>query len=171
MSRVFDEVELRFSCLVTRDWVLAGAREQSPGWRARDYRGGLSRPGREGPARRGSLDRPGGFSCRQPRSVQDRPVGVVLECNWLWLDTADLTNALVLSWATEMLGDRPFLRAGSHGVLRPQPDGLIQFDGHATRVGATAILELASWLCPSVLTRPRDAGSESRRLAARSRRV
>jgi hypothetical protein len=68
-----------------------------------------------------------------------------------------------------MLGDRPFLRDGSHGVFRPQPDGLIQFDGHATGVGATAIFELASWLCPSLLTRPAGSGSGSRRLAARSR--
>src|SRR5438309_1425445 len=50
-------------------------------------------------------------------------------------DTADLTIALLLSWATEMLGDRPFLRAGSHGVFRPQPDGLIQLDGLANDGG------------------------------------
>jgi hypothetical protein len=121
-------------------------------------------------ARRGSLDRPG--VQLSPATISSGPTRRGGPCmQLLWLDTADLTIALVLSGATEMLGDRPFLRAGSHGVFRPQPDGLIQFDGHATTVGATAILELASWLCPSVLTRPRDTGSGSRRPAARSRRV
>src|SRR5438067_11119702 len=84
-------------------------------------------------------------------------------------DTADLTIALLLSWATEMLGDRPFLRAGSHGVFRPQPDGLIQLDGLANKLGATAFLELAPWLCPSLLQRPPGTGSGSRRPAARRR--
>lgn len=85
-----------------------------------------------------------------------------------WLDTADLTIGHLER------GDRdarrlPFLRDGSHGGFRPQPDGLIQIDGHATGVGATAIFELASWLCPSLLKRPPDSGSGSRYLAARSK--
>jgi hypothetical protein len=42
---VFDEVELRFLWLATGDWALAGAREESPGLRARDCRGGAVKAG------------------------------------------------------------------------------------------------------------------------------
>jgi len=48
---------------------------------------------------------------------------------------------------------------GGHGVFRPQPDGFIQLLGPSIG-GATSIVELASWLCPSLL---------SRRLSARHR--
>ena len=70
-----------------------------------------------------------------------------------------------------MLGDRPFLRDGVRMVCcGHSQNGLIQIDGPATEVGATALLELAVWLCPSLLKPPPDPGSGSRRRAARRRR-
>ena len=47
-----DEVELRFFCLVTEIVVLAGRAEANPAGSELDEEG-LSRPGRERPARRG----------------------------------------------------------------------------------------------------------------------
>ena len=68
-----------------------------------------------------------------------------------------------------MLGDRPFLReAFAWSVPATVRTGSLKLDGHATR-GATAFLELASWLCPSFLKRPHDPGSGFPRLAARHR--
>ena len=64
--------------------------------------------------------------------------------------------------------DRPFLRIFCMVFIRPQPDGLIQLRW-PRHLGATALVGLASWLCPSLLKRPPGSGSGSRRLAARSR--
>jgi hypothetical protein len=144
-----------------------GARQGRPGARFRGIvpggRGGQGRPVRAAP--RGSLDGPG--VQLSPATIRPGPPS---GDRWLRLDTADLIIAQrSLSGAAERLGDRPFVRAGAHDGFRPQPDGLNQIDGHATGVGATAFFELASWLCPSLLTRPVFAGSGSRRLAARSR--
>jgi hypothetical protein len=114
-------------------------------------RGGQGRPVRA--ARRGSLDGPGGSVVASHNGVvRTAPLGGP----WLplWVGHSGPHQCSCLSWATEVLGDRPFLRVGSHGVLRPQPDGLTQIVGLATRVGATAGTGLASWLCPSLLKRP-----------------
>ena len=128
-------------------------------------RGGQGRPVRA--ARRGSLEGPGG-------SVVASHYGIGPPGGRSWLPlvgwtqrTSPLLN--VLSGVTEVLGDRPFLRDGVRMVCSGHSqNGLTQIDGHATR-GATAILELASWLCPSLLKRPPGTGSGSRHLAARSR--
>jgi hypothetical protein len=129
-----------------------------------DGRGRQGRPVRA--ARRGDLRARGLVAASHPRARTAPWVSPWPAYGWT---QRTFTIALTLSWTTEMLGDRPFLRAGSHGVFRPQPDGLIQLNGLATLVGAMAILELASWLCPSLLTRPPYAGCGSRRRAARSR--
>jgi hypothetical protein len=167
MSRVFDGVEVLFvSVLAARDVGLeTPVIECRRLFRASAGRGGQGRPVRAAP--RGSLEGPG-VQLSPATLGSDRPWGGPGCSFGGWTQrTSPLLN--VLSGATEMLGDRPFLRVGSHGVLRPQPDGLTQIDGPATKVGATAILELASWLCPSLLKRPPDTGSGFRRLAARSR--
>ena len=129
--------------------VSEGARQQGA-----VARGGQ---GRAEPARRGSLDRSHRlFSCRQPPSRR-----TAVRRSWLLGGQTQRTSPLrSFELGDRELGDRPFLRAGSHGVFRPQPDGLIQIVGHATEVGATAGIELASWLCPSLL-RPPPCGPHS----------
>ena len=41
----------------------------------------------------------------------------------------------------------------AHGVFRPQPGGLTQILGLARCWGATALVELAPWLCPNLSSR------------------
>src|SRR6185312_11614736 len=105
-------------------------------------------------ARRGALTA-SGVSCRQPSWM-----GTAGRRSWLLWDgwTQRTSPLLVLCWATEnsatgdsfaffaWCGAATARRAHSASTATPQ-------------WGATAFVELAPWLCPSLLKRPADTGS------------
>lgn len=100
VSRAFDGVDDCWPVGVHGDGVGVGARANAAVWipRNRQRMGGAVKAGAEGPARRGSLDGPGG-SVVASHHQTGPPAGAVLVCGGL--DTAGLIIALVLSWATE----------------------------------------------------------------------
>jgi hypothetical protein len=154
MSRVFDEVEGDFSCLCCDRHEYRGALEPPrPVPRDQIWTGGAVKAGPLGPPAGAALTAPMVKFCASHNGVLGPPQRSLVAHG---VGHSGPHHCARLSWATEVLGDRPFLRAGSHGVFRPQPDGLTQIVGHATKVGATAGTELASWLCPSLLRRPPD---------------
>jgi hypothetical protein len=106
--------------------------------------GGAVKAGPSGPPGGGALRAPG-VQLSPATLGSDRPLGGPGCSGGGWAQrTSPLLN--ILSGATEMLGDRPFLRDVVRMVCSGHSqNGLTQIDGHATR-GATAFLELASWL-------------------------
>jgi hypothetical protein len=85
------------------------------------------------------------------------------------VDTADLHQCARLSWATEGSATGHFFALVRMVCCGHSQTGSLNYTATPPLVGATAIFELASWLCPSRLRRPPYVGSGSRRLAARSR--
>jgi hypothetical protein len=163
MSRVFDEVDDRWSVVVGGVGVVGGARvsDHWPLPRSRQRVGGAVKAGPSGP--------PGGGALRAPRFQlspatlgPDRPLGG-RGCGWL--DTADLTIAQRLE-----RGDRDARRPAipsrrcSHGVFRPQSERAHSNrrprhkGGHGvTRARVLAVFELAQ-----AASRPRQRISPSR---------
>ena len=145
MSRVFDGVEVLFLWACAGRLSMLGARDPPLVANGAD---------REGAVKAGPLGPPAGGALTAPvvqlspaTSEHDRRWRSLVACGWTQR-TSPLLN--ILSGATEMLGDRPFLRDGSHGVFRPQSERAHsnrrprhRGGGHGARGRVLAVSELA----------------------------